>query len=111
MEETWPLNRCTTKEVQAFVKEDISAIQFDCISEESTSDSEANHFIECLIFERLFPSVGVCAPVWECVPQCGKVCPTVEGCAPMREDVPWCFVYCHTFVSCGKCICIYRYYW
>ena len=31
--------------------------------------------------------VGGCSPVWEGVPQSGRVCPSVGGCVPVWEDV------------------------
>ena len=79
MEEQWPLIGCTT-------------------SEESTSDSEANHFNECLTVERVFPSVRGCmcpsvggsTPEWEGVPQSGRVYPRVGECSPVWEGMPQC---------------------
>ena len=88
MEEQWPLIGCTT-------------------SEESTSDSEANHFNECLTVERVFPSVRGCTQEWESAPQCGRVCPSVGGCAPVWEGVPQCMRVCPSVGGCAQCRCPY----
>ena len=48
-------------------------------------------------------SEGACAPVWEGVPQSGRVYPRVGGCTPEWESAPQCGRVCPSVGGCAQC--------